>query len=639
MDAWGVTDGYWDVAGDWHNTDDEVRLALLDAMGAEGDGPPWVPYWSIRYGEAHHLQSLCEVLLEDGTQLPALAQLPSDLPVGYHQLLPTDGGPATRLVVAPRSCPDPPRVWGWSAQLYALHSDWTWGTGDLGDLKELVRWTGSLGGGAVLVNPLHANLPTLPQQPSPYYPASRRFRNVLYIRLADVPGATLVAEDLAAADAAGRALTGAARLDRNEVMALKLTLLERIFDALGADAGGEPFRRWLAAQGPALEHWTRYCALAEVHGPSWWTWPSELKHPAGRAVTDRALAVRGEDRLRFHAWCQWLVDEQLRVASEGPVAVLQDLAVGFDGGGFDAWYDQDLLALTCRVGAPPDELGPEGQDWGLPPYVPWKLRAAGFEPFRDAVRAVLVHAGGLRIDHVMGLFRQFWLPPGAGPDGGAYVRFPAPEMLDIVAVEASRQGAFVIGEDLGTVEPEVRAELRGRGILGTTLGWFEDVGPDEYEAETLTALTTHDLPTAAGVATGADSAAVRRLGRRFDGSRILARLKALTPDAVSVPDTVVAAYAALSAAPTRLVLAQLDDAVCNLARPNLPGTVDEWPNWCLPLPVGLEKLRHHPTAQRLASVLNSDRPRPGTASPSAGTRRSPASASPSSSAWSSASVS
>ena len=218
MDAWGVTDGYWDVAGDWHNTDDEVRRALLDAMGAEGDGPPWVPYWSIRHGEAHHLQSLCEVLLEDGTQLPALAQLPSDLPVGYHQLLPTDGGPATRLVVAPRSCPDPPRVWGWSAQLYALHSDWTWGTGDLGDLKELVRWTGSLGGGAVLVNPLHANLPTLPQQPSPYYPASRRFRNVLYIRLADVPGATLVAEDLAAADARrpGADRRGATRPERGD---------------------------------------------------------------------------------------------------------------------------------------------------------------------------------------------------------------------------------------------------------------------------------------------------------------------------------------------------------------------------------------------------------------------------------------
>ena len=220
-----------------------------------------------------------------------------------------------------------------------------------------------------------------------------------------------------------------------------------------------------------------------------------------------------------------------------------------------------------------------------------------------------MHAGGLRIDHVMGLFRQFWLPPGAGPDGGAYVRFPAPELLDIVAIEASRQGAFVIGEDLGTVEPEVSAELRTRGILGTTLGWFEDVPPSEYEPATLAALTTHDLPTAAGVVTGADSAAVHRLRRRFDGSKILRRLEALTPTAVSVPDTIVTAYRTLATAPTRMVLAQVDDAVCALARPNLPGTVDEWPNWCLPLPSGLEDLRTHPTALAVAAALN-ERPWP-----------------------------
>ena len=161
--------------------------------GRRGGRPPWAPYWSIRHGEAHHLQSLCEVLLEDGTQLPALAQLPPDLPVGYHQLLPTDGGPATRLVVAPRSCPAPPRAWGWSAQLYALHSDWTWGTGDLGDLKDLVRWTGSLGGGAVLVNPLHANCQRSPSSPARTTRPAGASGASLYVRVADVPGATLVA--------------------------------------------------------------------------------------------------------------------------------------------------------------------------------------------------------------------------------------------------------------------------------------------------------------------------------------------------------------------------------------------------------------------------------------------------------------
>ena len=380
------------------------------------------------------------------------------------------------------------------------------------------------------------------------------------------------------------------------MLRLKIDALTRIFTALGPEAGGDDFRRWRAAQGRQLERWSTYCVLAEVHGSSWWTWPDELRHPDAAAVAEAAAAV-GEERLRFHAWCQWLLDRQLRAAAaESGVAVLQDLAVGFEAGGFDGWCDQDLLALNCRIGAPPDELGPEGQDWGLPPYVPWKLRAAGFEPFREAVRAVLVHAGGLRIDHVMGLFRQYWMPPGAGPHDGGYVRFPAPELLDIVAIEASRQGAFVIGEDLGTVEPEVASELRGRGILGTTLGWFEDISPEEYEPATVAAMTTHDLPTTAGVITGADAAAIHRLGRQFDDSRILARLKALAPDAVTVPDTVLDAYAALSNAPTPLVLAQLDDAVCNLARPNLPGTVDEWPNWCLPLPVGLEELTTHPIA-------------------------------------------
>jgi 4-alpha-glucanotransferase len=303
-----------------------------------------------------------------------------------------------------------------------------------------------------------------------------------------------------------------------------------------------------------------------------------------------------------------LLDEQLRVAAQAsPAALLQDLAVGFDPKGFDGWLDQDLLALTCRIGAPPDELGPEGQDWGLPPYVPWKLQAAWFQPFIEALRTALGHANGLRIDHVMGLFRQYWLPPGAGTDGGAYVRFPAEELLDVVAVEASRVGAFVVGEDLGTVEPEVRAALRSRGILGTTLGWFEDVPPQEYEPATLTALTTHDLPTAAGVITGADAAAIHRLGRRFDDSRIRQRLDALVPSSVTVPDTIVAVHEALASAPTNIVLAQVDDAICAVNRPNLPGTVDEWPNWCLPLPASLEELTAHPTALAVARVLG-DRP-------------------------------
>ncbi len=373
MDSWGISDGYWDVAGTWHSTDDDVRVALLQAMGAEGDSPPGSRYWSVTAGEAHYLDSLCEVQLEDGTLLPAVAQLPPDLPVGYHELHPLDGGSVTPLVVAPRRLPEPPRAWGWSTQLYALRSRWSWGVGDLGDLRDLLRWTATLGGRALLVNPLHANTPVGVQQPSPYYPSSRRFRNVLYLRVADVPGVVAVAADVARLDQAGRELVHSPRLERDRVLALKLEALEQIFRALGADVGGEPFRRWRTARGPSLERWATFCTIAETHGPAWPTWTEYLRHPDSPAVIE--TAARAPDRVRFHAWCQWLLDEQLRAATaSSPAALLQDLAVGFDPKGFDAWCDQDLLALTCRIGAPPDELGPEGQDWGLPPYVPWKLR-------------------------------------------------------------------------------------------------------------------------------------------------------------------------------------------------------------------------------------------------------------------------
>jgi len=235
MDGWGISDGYWDVAGAWHAIDEGVRAALLEAMGAEGEAAPSTGYWSVRHGDGPHLQSPCDVLLEDGTELAALTQLPGDLPVGYHELVPIDGGPVTRLAVAPRSCPAPPYTWGWSVQLYAVRSRWSWGLGDLGDLRDLVQWTAGRGGGALLVNPLHANIPVTPQQPSPYYPSSRRFRNIIYLRVADVPGATLLGAELEPLDAAGRTLNDRSRIDRDEVLPLKIDALTRIFTALGAE--------------------------------------------------------------------------------------------------------------------------------------------------------------------------------------------------------------------------------------------------------------------------------------------------------------------------------------------------------------------------------------------------------------------
>ncbi len=287
---------------------------------------------------------------------------------------------------------------------------------------------------------------------------------------------------------------------------------------------------------------------------------------------------------------------------------MHDLAVGFDPGGADAWVWQDLVALDARIGAPPDEFNRAGQDWGLPPFIPWRLRAARYEPFVETLRAVLRGAGGLRVDHVMGLFRLFWVPPGAGPADGAYVRYPAGDLLDLLALESARAGAVVVGEDLGTVEPGVRTELAERAVLSMKLLWFEDDPPEAWPERSLALVTTHDLPTIAGVWTGSDLGDQRTAGvpaveeGMADLHRRLERRSGASDDA-PVADVVVAAHRALAAAPSALVAATLEDALGVPERPNMPGTVDTWPNWSLALPVPLEEVEADPTVAAVADVL------------------------------------
>jgi 4-alpha-glucanotransferase len=292
---------------------------------------------------------------------------------------------------------------------------------------------------------------------------------------------------------------------------------------------------------------------------------------------------------------QWLLDEQLATAG-ADIALLGDLAVGFDPGGADAWVWQDVVAHGVRVGAPPDAFNAFGQDWGLPPFVPWRLRAVGYEPLVQTVRAALEHCGALRIDHVMGLFRLFWIPDGAQPSDGTYVGFPGSELLDIVALESARAGAVIVGEDLGTVEDEVRAELAERAVLSYRLVWFESEPPEEFPEQALAAVTTHDLPTVAGAWSGSDEHA-------DDEQR--ARLLEVTdlPPTAQVSDVVVAAHARLARAPSMVVTATLDDALCVEERPNLPGTTTERPNWSLALPKDLEDIVDDPVVARVADAL------------------------------------
>jgi 4-alpha-glucanotransferase len=579
--AWGIDAGYWDVSGHWRDVPDESVAAMRDAMGAPGlDAPPGgPPLWFLRAGQSEFLQSPADLLLEDGTQRFGIDTLPPDLPPGYHQLRPLDGGPVTQLVVSPGRCHLPPdlHTWGWAVQLHSARSQASWGIGDLADLGRLQRWAGDLGAGVLAVNPLHAPGPAVPQQSSPYYPSSRCFRSPLYLRVEEVPGATAVGDDIDRLASLGRALLADRHIDRDRVWALKREALEACF---GVFAGDARFDDYLRTQGAELDHFATYCALADEHGNNWSTWPAELRHPSGAAVRGAA----DPSRVRFHAWLQWLLEEQLAATAAFPV--IHDLAVGFDPGGADAWAWQDHLALDARIGAPPDDFNPDGQDWGLPPFVPWKLRAARYEPFIQTIRASFRHAGGLRIDHVMGLFRLFWLPPGGG--AGGYVRYPAHELLDIVALESHRAGAFVVGEDLGTVEDSVRAELYERGVLSYRLRWFEPGPPADYPVQAVAAVTTHDLPTVAGVWTGDDEKA--------------AELRDRVADATTAEGAVVETYRALGDAPSQVLLATLEDAFVVTERPNQPGTVHD-SNWSLALPEPIETLDRSPTAAGIAEAL------------------------------------
>lgn len=605
--AWGIERGYWGAGGQWQEPPQATIDAIASTMAAtEGAPPPGPPLWFVRAGHGEWLRSPADLVLEDGTTRRGVDALPPDLPPGYHDLHPLDGGPTTRLVISPGRCHLPPdlRTWGWAVQLYAARSARSWGHGDLGDLRDLARWANGQGAGALALNPLHAPGPASPQQPSPYYPSSRQWRSPLYLRVEEVPGATVVGADLDALAAAGRSLNTSERIDRDGVWELKRRALEACF----ALAGDDPdFDAWLDAQGEPLTTFTTWCTLAERHGNDWQAWPEELRRPDGPAVA--AVTVAEARRVRFHAWLQWLLDRQVADAF-AELPPINDLAVGFDPGGADGWAFQDVLAFDMRVGAPPDEFNTRGQDWGLPPFDPWKLRAARYQPLIQTLRASLRHAGGLRVDHVMGLFRLFWIPEGAGPDAGTFVRYQAAELLDLLALESHRARAYVVGEDLGTVEDEVRRELGERQVLSYRLLWFEPTAPSQFPEQALAAVTTHDLPTVAGVWTGSDVEDQRSIGMSPNlageaGVRERLRQAAGLADEASVDEVVVAAHQALATAPSRVLLATLEDAAGVAQRPNMPGTVDEWPNWSIPLPVPLEELTESAQAAAIAEALGS----------------------------------
>jgi 4-alpha-glucanotransferase len=543
--------------------------------------------------------------LEDGTVLSIDGTLPADLPWGYHRFFPDGHDGSVRVIVAPRDCLLPEPMWGWAVQLYAARSQESWGIGDLADLRRLAQWSAGLHAGMILVNPLGAVAPVLPQADSPYFPSSRRFLNPLYLRVEEVPGARRLGAELERSAAAGRALLEKRRIDRDAVFRLKDAALRKIWAGWAHTAD---FDCYCGEMGSELRRFSAYCALAAQFGGDWRQWPPCYRTPQSPAVETYVQEHARE--VAYHEWLQWLLDRQLAAAA-GPLALMQDLPIGVAPGGADAWVWQDLLANDCTVGAPPDLFNTAGQDWSIPPFVPHRLQAAGYEPFIETIRAVLRHAGGLRIDHVMGLYRLYWIPQGFGPERGAYVRYPAGDLLSIVALESRRAGAFVVGEDLGTVEDGVREDLHDRRVLSFRVLWFENKPPSQYPERCMAAVSTHDLPTLAGVWTGQDEAAQRAIGLDPGENMELLRKHVCgliaAGEETPVPEAIERAYRLLATAPARIVSATLDDAMAVPERPNMPGTVDQWPNWRLALPKAIESLEASDLPGRIAHALHRSR--------------------------------
>ncbi|OGA38295.1 MAG: 4-alpha-glucanotransferase [Betaproteobacteria bacterium RIFCSPLOWO2_12_FULL_68_19] len=590
------------------------------------------------------------------------------LPAGYHRLSIDGLRGETLIVSAPARAYRPPalaeggRIWGLAVQLYALRSERNWGMGDFADLAKLVEHAAEIGAGIVGLNPLHALFAHNPAHASPYSPSSRLQLNVLYLDVEAI-------EEFRECEAAQRRVRSAAfqaqlarlrelpLVDYAGVAAAKFEILELLYAHfrerhLGTGSPrGAAFREFRETGRRALRLYATYEALqAHFHGADaaiwgWPAWPGPYRDHESQAVA--RFAEEHLERIEFYEYLQWQAEHQLaqlgeRCRARGlAVGLYLDLAVSVDRAGADTWAQQECHAPGASIGAPPDEFNPNGQDWGLPPLRPDRLRAAGYRPFIETLRKNMRHAGALRIDHVMGLMRLFWIPPGKTAGDGGYVHYALEEMLAIVALESERGRCMVIGEDLGTVADEMRAALARCGVLSYRLLYFERgeggaFKPSaEYPRDALVAVSTHDLATLAGWWTGRDFQMRRELGlfpseslyekqlvdRAQERVRLLLALQhagLLPPGAVVepagsqalTPGLVEAIHAFVAATPSCVMMAQIEDAIGVSEQANMPGTTGEHPNWKRKLPETLEALATSERVRDLAAVLAKIRPHP-----------------------------
>jgi 4-alpha-glucanotransferase len=541
-------------------------------------------------------------------------------------------------------------MWGVAAQLYLLRSSTNWGIGDFTDLRSLVQLAGRQGADVIGLNPLHALFPDDPEHASPYSPASRLLLNVLNIDVSGVPELRLSLKTQQFIHSAGfqRRLEASRALDLvdyAEVAALKTEALEQLFEVCryGPDrTRWEAFESFRRERGEVFQRHCLFLTLREhfagidpAHA-DWRSWPEEYRD--SEAVAVRHFAQENEERINFIEWCQWIADEQLGEAaatakeSGMTIGLYRDLAVGADRAGAETWVNPGAVISGAQVGAPPDIYNPAGQSWGLPPFHPKALREEAYRSFIELLRVNMRHAGGLRIDHALGLLHLYWVPDGHLPKDGAYVRYPINDLIGILALESQRHECLVVGEDLGTVAEGFRERMAEAKILSYRVLYFEhdpDDGefltPKEYPALALAVVGSHDLPTLRGWWEGRDLDLKERLGlfpgpgevekqrgaREQQRRKLVAALRreGLLPD-VSDPDSrilVRAAHAYLARTPSILALAQIDDLTDEVDPVNVPATSDEYPNWRRRLSMTLEELEHRPRFMDITRVFRHER--------------------------------
>ena len=696
----GISTSYIDQLGTYVEIRDEVLVSVLAALGVDASSDEAIAA-SYELTKQRIADTLVEptivkfigkeattpirakghdvtlrLLLEDGTRYEGnlcmylapqtdgslTLTLPDDIPAGYHTLR-VNAGPLhgeARLICAPARVPLPPAVaekqrWGWMAQMYSIRSAESWGVGDYGDLKLLLTDAAEKShADFMLINPIHATAPVEPLEPSPHLPESRRFMNVTYIRPQDIEeyaglDETALAEVERLHAEVAPANDNADELDINSAWWHKRQALQLVFKVPRSAERQAAFEAFKEAAGPDLRAFAAWSVAFQVWGAPWeGTWFAETNRDSPEVAE---LMRDHADMVEFECWLQWIADEQVTAAQTAAresgmaLGLMQDMAVGVHSLGADVWWNPERFAVgSVTVGCPPDFYNQQGQDWGQPPFNPNYLAKTGYGVYREMVHNMFSHAGAVRIDHVLGLFRLWWIPQGEGARGGAYVTYDYEAMIAILTIEASRVNGLVVGEDLGTVPDYVRTVLAEHGLLGCTVEWFARVDdspnagdpyadPADYRKYALASVTTHDLPPTAGylqfehvklreelnLLTGpveefqASATAERQamLDRLVESELITPEIAADVDD--HIQEIVEAMHKMLLRSPSVLLQAALVDGVGETRSQNQPGTSSEYCNWRVPLAGPDHKVVHTdevfdlPRVKSLSAIMNGEK--------------------------------